>query len=273
MTGLTVVEDANIREIASGVWWLANCVETTVPGYLCHNALTPYLIVGSSGVLLFDTGPPGHWPQLERQLDSILGARSIDWIVPSHPEVPHCGNVRRLLRKYPAAMVVGDVRDYHLFFPDIAERFRTMKESLDLGGGKEFSFLPAVAIHDHIATQWGYERSSEVLFVADAFGVAHHIPPVDTGDLPVHLPGECTMFSSELEKPPELDQISWINERALYWMRYTRIDPIKDEIEALLEAYPTRMIAPAHGAVLDGDYGSILAIHWDAYRRAYRGDG
>lgn len=274
---MLTVHSSQPREIAPGTWWLPKCFEMSISGVPYHNHVAPYLIVGSREALLFDTAMPAHWPLLTANLDQVLGARQLDWVVPSHPEVPHCGNLPRLLEKYPGARLAGDVRDYPMYFPQLVDRFVHREEGsvLDLGGGHRFTFLPA-PIHDLPTTRWGHEESGGVLFVSDAFGFTHHISDADgaaaLSELPVHLSGECGLLGSELDRPPQHEQVAWLNERALFWTRYVEIDPIKAAVEELLTRYPTRLIAPAHGAVID-DLDEVLPIIWDGYRSAYVGAG
>lgn len=260
------------REISPGVWWMPKCLISGLTGSISHVHTAPFLIVGEQETLLYDTGPPGHWSVVVEDLVQLLAGRRLDWIVPSHPEVPHCGNVHRLLERFPESTVTGDVRDYHIYYPQHDRRFmeRERYSVIDLGGPR-FRLLPA-PIKDLPSTQWGYEETSQVMFVADAFSFTHRLPSeVDSDvDLPVHLEGECTLLSSELERPPKLDQIQWINERALFWTRYAKAEPFFEETEELLHRYPTQLIAPAHGAVID-DIDAVLPVIWEAYRGSYIG--
>jgi flavorubredoxin len=253
------------REIAAGIWWIPECLSAVRGGVLSHAHVAPYVVVGPERSLIFDTAPPSHWARLQKNLDLILGGRPLDYVVASHPEVPHCGNFARLLERYPDAVAVGDVRDYHLYFPHLADRLVTMPpgSTLELGGDRRFVLLDA-PLHDLPGSQWGYETAEQVLFVADAFAVIHHLTPPDV-ELPIHAPDECTLMSSEIGKPPTMEQITWINERALFWMRYTAVDPHLKRVEEMLHMYPTRLIAPAHGAVID-DVDVALPVIWEAYR-------
>src|SRR6202000_312182 len=163
-----------------------------------HSHLSNYLIVGEDQSLIVDTGMLAGWPKLKSALAAILGARAFEWIFPPHPEYPHSGNLERLMANYPTAMGVGDVRDYHVFFPGIAGRTRNMSPYyvLDLGGGFEVEFLPAV-IHDLPSTQWLYERKTHTLFVADGFGFFHREPDGDDDEAtPTHSPDEGALLVS-----------------------------------------------------------------------------
>ncbi|WP_246087023.1 MBL fold metallo-hydrolase [Nocardioides humi] len=236
-------------------------------GVTTHLHVAPFLIVGSEGVLLYDTGTPIQWSQVEGRLDAMLGDRPVDFIVPSHPEIAHCGNVVRLLEKYPAAKLAGDVRDYPLYFPSYADRLVefAIGDEIDLGSHR-FVFLDAI-VKDLPSTVWGYERSTGVLFVADGFAYSHQ-PPLEGDDRPTHLEGECNLFASELGTPPADDQILWITKAALYWTHFVKFDLLLDRFQTLLETYPPKLVAPAHGAVID-DIDNVLWMIWNSLGKAY----
>jgi hypothetical protein len=255
------------REIAEGVWWLAECAIIPLDGNVTHLHVSPYLIVGSEKTLLWDCGTPLYWQTISADLDRLLAGRSLDYIVPSHPEVAHCANIRLLLDRYPEAELTGDIRDYPLFFPEYEDRMveRLVGSELDLGD-HTFVFVEAI-IKDLVSTQWGYDASREVLFVGDGFAYSHHAP-IPGDDRPVHLPGECTALASELGVAPGPEQIIWITKAALYWTHFVKMDLFVDRLEELLRTHPTKLVAPAHGAVID-DVDTILWTIWEALRQSY----
>jgi len=251
------------------------CVATDAfDAEVVHVHTSCFLIVGKDKALLYDTSIPVNWPVLDRQLDSVLGDRPLDWIVPSHAEIAHAGNLGRLLRKYPHAIVAGDSRDFHMYFPAVVGRVdsRGPGTRLDLGGGYHFTILPA-PIKDAPNTVWGVEESQRVLFTADAFSYSHH-PTVagiadEESDFAVHTPGECTLMASELGGPPSPKQAGFITKAALYWTRYVEIAPFFAEIEEMFKKYSIRMVAPAHGGVID-DIDAIMPVIREAHRLAYQ---
>lgn len=259
------LERAPAREIADGVHWLGGCGSRVSPdGDVMHNSTSVFLIVGTAQTLLFDTGPQGHWDALEETLDDVLGERPLDWIVPSHPEVPHSACLPQLVAKYPDVLIAGEVRDYHLYYPALEERLRplALHESIDLGGGYEFTLVEAL-MKDLPNSIWGHEGKNGVLFVADAFQYMHHATEDDEA---LHRPGECRVLSSELPTLPTVAQAQLITRAALAWTALTDADSVIDNVLALIERYPTRLVAPTHGNVID-DLDSILPVMRMAYRR------
>ena len=77
------------------------------------------------------------------------------------------------------------------------------------------------------------------LFVVDGFSATHH-----------HLPGHCGLTAGE-QPIPEPAMMRAINELALQWTRYTDSATTFADLDDLLTLLRPRMIAPAHGAVID----------------------
>jgi hypothetical protein len=255
------------REIAEGVWWLPECVVIPLKGVPTHVHVSPYLVIGSEKTLLWDAASPQQWQNVERSLDALLGGRPLDYLVPSHPEVAHCGNVPRIMEKYPAVQLVGDVRDYPLYFPRFAARMTSLPVGAEIDlGSHRFELVDAV-LKDLPSTQWGYESSQQVLFVSDGFAYSHR-PPLEGDDRPTHSPGECDMFASELEAAPGPEQIVWITKAALYWTHFVKMDLFLEWFEEVLYEHPARFVAPAHGSVID-DVDAVLWTVWEALRMSY----
>ncbi len=259
------------REFTDGVWWVGGCLESAAFEESVHFHTSAYLIVGADKALLYDTAPPSMWPDMDRDLDKILKGRPLDYIVPSHAEIPHAGNLHRLLDKYPYAIAAGDLRDYHLFYPDHVDRMQNVPHgtTLDLGGGYKFSFLDAI-IEDLPNTVWGYEHRQQVLFPVDALGYGHLPQSAEFPDEPLHRAGECALLSSELRTPPPLDLATYLTQSSLFWSRYVPIEPYLERLRLLLKEYPTRFIAPAHGSVID-DLNVVMPVLEEAHRKAFIG--
>src|SRR5260221_9645215 len=144
------------REVAPGIYWIGMCNEADAGGSMFHLHSSSFVITGETHTLLFDTSPSPHWTTIERHLDAVLRTRSLDWIVSSHPEPAHAGNLPHLLRKYPGARVLGEVRDYHLFFPEFEDRFVPGNAGLeiDLGGDYKYPLVGGL-IQDPPRPTWG----------------------------------------------------------------------------------------------------------------------
>ena len=267
--GMTTADDgAAPRRIAPGVFWLGGCLSAYSADEEVHYHVSSYLVVGSRATILVDTGDPAHRELVLAQLDAALGGRSLDYVFPTHPEIPHAGNLPALLERYPSARAVGDVRDYWLHYPEFGGRFEARRpgEAIDLGD-REFRFLPA-HIRDLENTLWGHDDGAGMLFVSDGFSFIHDVPAPDGEDEPVHRPGQCRLTSGEMPEPPTVDQAAYGTGKALYWTKFVDVGSAFAAIEHMLDELPTGLIGPAHGNVID-DVDGMLRISLAAHRKVY----
>ena len=225
------------RAIAPRTFWFGCCLEVPQGDRILHNHNSCYLLIGDEATVLVDTGMPYGWGKLRTEMRSVLAGRPLDYVFPTHPEAPHMGNIGALMAEHPNMKIVGDLRNYHLYFPEAQHRFRPMKagESLELGGRR---LLPAV-VHDLPNTLWGYEPEERILFVGDAFPYTHE-----------HEAHQCGMTSEELPYEILPKDTSVVIGLALGWARHVDADRIMPTLYALLEAYPVDIIGPAHGGVI-----------------------
>lgn len=233
------------REIGPGLYWLGGCSDSsawpTRKGATTHEHLSFFLVVGSEKTLLVDTGHYAQWDGIQRQLAECLGDRTLDYVFPTHQEIPHAGNLSRLLSRYPRAVAVGDIREYQLYFPEI-DRDRLWHkrngESVSLGD-TEFVFLEPVWF-DLTGTMWGYETRSQTLFTADGLGYLHD-----------HAPDVCGLFPAEI---PPTSPRQGVRRFSLPFvgMRYHRTGPGVRKYREMTSERPVRTLCSAHGAPLSG---------------------
>jgi len=253
------------REIFPGLTWLGSCLEVLpriqaaylkdAGNRILHAHQSFFLVAGTQATAIVDTGQPQHWPALEKQLDEALAGRTLDYVFPTHPEFVHFGLLPYWLRKFPAARAVGDMRNFDLYFPDLADRFDTVRagDSIDLGG-RSLLIVEAI-IHDIPNSLWAYDTGSGTLFASDAFAYSH-----------AHNAGECALTSREL--PPNLDDVAMTISSALHWARYVDdVDALFERVHEFAATHPIRAIAPAHGSfVLDPDV--MLKLLPEGFREA-----
>jgi flavorubredoxin len=227
------------REIAPGTFWFGCCLEVQQPPKVLHNHNSSYLLIGSKATVLIDTGMPYGWAKLRTELETVLNGRPLDFVFPTHPEAPHMGNIGPLLELYPRMRIVGDLRNYHLYYPQAQDRFQTMHagDSLDLGG-RRLQLVPAV-IHDIPNSLWGYEPDQRILFVSDAYPYTHE-----------HEAHQCGLTSDELPEEIRPEDTSVVIGFALNWVRHVDTDVTMARLNAFLERHPVDMIGPAHGGVI-----------------------
>ena len=236
------------RRITPCAYVLTGCFHMAMYGREFHTHAAAYLVVGRDASALIDTGHAKDGPRIEAFVRSVVGD-ALTYVLPTHEEYPHAGNLDALLSAFPAATAVGEVRNYHLYYPDHAGagRFRQMPPgtALDLGD-RTLTILPGI-IHDLPATAWAYDSKDGLLFVSDGFGFSHH------------RDDQCTLTTDELPFLPSLDDTRMVLDLALYWSRFADNRKLVDELRRMLATYRVRMVCPAHGNVVT-DVGALAEL-------------
>lgn len=263
-----IMSDDLPREIAPGVTWMSSCLPFNVPAGVIHGHNATYLIQGEHSSLLVDTGNAGAWEIISDALDELLDGKELTYVFPTHPELPHTGNLLRLVQKYPDIKAFGDTRDYHLFYPQITCNLEEKEPGfrLDLGG-IEFVIQEAL-IRDLPNTQWGFVPESGVLFTADGFCYTHR-PELDDED-PLHFPGECGLTTDELSEPIRVESAAFYAGSAIYWARFANdADLVYDRVNRLVDELGVKIVAPTHGNVIT-NVKEVAPIIRAGHKRSYR---
>ena len=243
------------RRLSSGIHVMTGCFDTSIGGKEFHTHLSAYLVCGDKGSVLIDTGHVKDFEKIARYIKSVVG-EELTYIFPTHEEYPHSGNLGLLLEAFPQALVIGETRNLHLYYPDQyrPQRFlqKSVGERIDLGG-RILEILPAL-IHDLPASYWEYDNRDKALFVSDGFAFSHY----DSA--------ECVLLSHELAKPPTAAEARLVLDLALYWSRYADNTTLVTELAEMLQEYESLMICPAHGSVIT-EPSKLLAV-MDAALRA-----
>jgi flavorubredoxin len=271
--GLNIGDPITPREIADGIHWLGGCFKALSGGPGVHYHVSTFLVVGEARTLLVDTGDPGHWHAISAQLDEILDGRPLDYVFPTHPELPHAGNLPYLFERYPGVQIVGDVRDYHVHYPQMEDSLAAFApgDRLDLGG-RELEFLPAIVL-DLQNSLWALDSKTRTLFVSDGFSYIHELPEghdPDGDEPPVHLAGQCELTSTELDGGPTVDQAAYGTARGLYWTRWVDLERTYADLLQLVTQREVRVAAPAHGNVVT-DIARVLEVMAGANRKIFEG--
>jgi len=226
------------REIASGVFWLGDCLEQQYQGRAYHSYNAAFLVCGSEASMLVETGHPKDFPEIERQMIELLTAdrAPLRYLFITHQETPHSGGLGRVFQNWPDITVHGDVADYHLAFPQHADRLVPMEvgDEIDLGGRKFVGVEPV--IRDLRTSLWGYDTAARCLFPGDGLAYSHY-----------HQDGHCGLVAEEATSLDLQDVLAVFAERALFWTTTTDMNIYVDKREALIEELGAQVIAPTHG--------------------------
>lgn len=255
------------RQVADRVWWLASCSDTGTWGgkwrteaQRRHVYTNAYLVVGDDKSLLVESGHSAVWPGLARQLAGVLGTRPLDYVLPTHHELPHCGNLGRLADRWPGITVVGDVTDYLLYFPELLadQLLPTPPGSvLDLGGVTIEILQPIW--HDLPTTVWAWTPESRVLFCVDGMQFSHE-----------HGSGDCGKTSGELDSLPGGALVEVPARDTIKWARYTDLSSQSEQFRVLVERLGPEVLAPTHGAPIAGNAPEMIELVLDAAERLGR---
>jgi flavorubredoxin len=241
------------RMVLPDLAWVGGCTDgrgaplrdTSVPptpeSELRHGHCVAYVILGSEKTIMVDPGHFGLWYTIDGQLDEVLQGRPLDYVYASHQEIPHSGNLGRLLAKYPNAIAIGDMRDYHLFHPEVElHRLKHMQhgEGVDLGD-RQFLCLDAIW-KDLSGTMYGYDTKLKLIFTPDCFEFGHQAVP-DVCGVMLH-----EMSDEEIEKVTDLASAGPIFGGAARDQKI-RVEAFRN----LMKQYPIEIITSGH-------YGPVM---------------
>jgi flavorubredoxin len=228
------------REVAPGIFWLGECLEQRQQGKIYHGCNASFLIVGETACMMVESGHPKDFPITEAQLNKLLVGRApLKYLFVTHQETPHCGGLGRVLTRFPAAILVGDVSDYHLAFPQLEHRMRMMKEGdeIDLGG-RSFRAVEPV-IRDMRTTWWGFETRDRVLFPGDGFAYSHY-----------HEDGHCGLVAEEAASLDLQDTTAVFADLALWWTKWADMRNYCTRLDHLMAMLDVKTVCPTHGLVI-----------------------
>ena len=254
------------REIAPGIHWIYEAgpdrterfdlaerrPEWYEPGREAYIPQCAYLLDGGEETLLFDTLSPASTDQVLDALDGLVGDRGLDYLVVSHPDVPHAGNAPAIMEAHPEATLVAPEygNDHELYRLDeglhVAEG-----DSLDLGD-LEARFHEATFL-DAPVSVWMSEAETETLF------------PVDWMGFP-HLDEEALKFVDELGGEFEASRLVEFHGRVLFWYQYVDVAKTNAEIDNLIEKFDPETVAPSHGLVIRENAPEYMALMKDVTR-------
>ncbi len=177
-------------------------------------------------------------------LEEALEGKQPDYLVVSHLEPDHAGNIQSFMEKYPKAQIVLSVKAQSMlpqfFSLDMNDRCIAVKEGDELNlGSHTLTFVMAPMVHwpEVMVT---YEKSEKILFSADGFG---KFGALDTEE-------------------------DWACEARRYY--FNIVGKYGMQVQALLKkaaALDIQMICPLHGPVLKENLNYYIDKYhtWSSY--------
>lgn len=166
------------RQVCEDLWYVgasdraADIFEKQypVPDGMSYNS---YLLLDRQTVLL-DTVDQSVREVFLRNVESLLAGRNLDFLIIQHMEPDHAATIAEVLRRWPKCQAVcsaGAKPMLEQFFgPELAARADTARDGVSMLTGKHvlsFHMAPMVHWPEVMVT---YDRTTETLFSADAFG-------------------------------------------------------------------------------------------------------
>lgn len=191
-----------------------------------------YLVVDDQ-VTLIDFVKEKFAEEFLKNIEEVLGDRTIDSIICNHVEPDHSGALPQVVDKYPQAMIYGTAncqKELKAYYPDAIYDFTVVKAGDFLDTGKHhFSFIPMPMVHwpDSMST---YLAEEKILFSNDAFG--QH---TGTGEL----------FDTDKGVERLLDRAGdyYANIVLPFGMQVTKLLD-------MASAFDIQMICPSHGVII-----------------------
>lgn len=211
-----------------------------VPNGVSYNS---YVILDEKTAIL-DTVDPRATDVWFKNLAEVLGDRQPDYLVISHLEPDHAGNIQKAAEQYPEMKLVGNPKTFAMlpqFFElDLTERCVTVEEGDTLSlGSHTLTFVMAPMVH-WPEVMVSYESSEKILFSADGFG---KFGALDTRE-------------------------DWTDEARRYYINI--VGKYGTQVQALLKkaaGLEIAMICPLHGPILKENLGYYLDKYntWSSY--------
>lgn len=203
-----------------------------------------YLILDEK-TLLMDTVDRRCSDEWLANLEAALDDKKLDYLVVSHMEPDHAGNIQLLAEKFPEMKIIGNAKTfqmYNQFFKlDISDREIIVKDGDEFSIGKhtmKFVFAPMVHWPE---VMMAYELSEKILFSADGFG-----------------------------KFGALDcEEEWVDEARRYFINI--VGKYGAQVQTVLKkaaALEIAKICPLHGPILKENLGYYLEKYntWSSYQ-------
>lgn len=211
-----------------------------VPNGVSYNS---YLIIDDK-IAVMDTADTKVSEKWLSNLEKALGGRKPDYLVISHLEPDHAGNIRAAAEKYPEMKLVLNSKSaamiVQFFEIDIEKRGIIVKEGEELNLGRHtLKFIMAPMVHwPEVMVE--YEKTEKILFSADGFG---KFGTLDTDE-------------------------EWDCEARRYY--FNIVGKYGAQVQALLKkaaSLDIKMICPLHGPILKENLGHYIERYsvWSSY--------
>ena len=214
-----------------------------VPNGVAYNS---YLIQDEK-IAIMDTVDLRKTDEWFKNLEKEIDGKEPDYLVISHVEPDHAGNIEKFANKYPKTKLVGNsktfvfLKQFFTNIEDFEDRKIEVKEGDTLNLGiHTLQFIMAPMVH-WPEVMCSYEQTEKVLFSADGFG---KFGSLDTDE-------------------------DWVCEARRYY--FNIVGKYGIQVQALLKKVATldvKTICPLHGPILKENLGYYINKYdtWSSYK-------
>ena len=220
-------------------------------GYTTHrgSSYNAYIVKGEKTVLI-DTVKRPYFDYFIKNIKEVCDPKDIDYLIVNHVEPDHSGSFPLILKHLPNTEIIASSngvkileQHYHREVEqEIFNNIRAVKQgdTLDIGNGKKFSFVPIPMIHwpDSMVSFMTDENGKNVLFSSDAFG--QHIAT-----------------SKIWDDENDLSEIMWEAEK-YYANILMHLSKLIAKTLPVVGALPIQVVCPAHGVCWRSYIGEII---------------
>lgn len=152
-------------------------------GYSTHkgSSYNAYIVKGDK-IVLIDTVKRPYFNYFLENIKKVCDPAKVDYFIVNHVEMDHSGSFPLIIKHLPNAEIIASkngVENLKLHFHEEVKdetfnEIRAVKvgDTLDIGNGKKFTFVPIPMIHwpDSMVSFMTDDNGKNVLFSNDAFG-------------------------------------------------------------------------------------------------------
>ncbi|MBY9015690.1 MAG: flavodoxin domain-containing protein [Candidatus Lokiarchaeota archaeon] len=173
-------------ELLKDVWYVGyvDFEVRNFHGYSTHrgSSYNAYLVKSGDKTVLIDTVKRPYFEHFLDKIKHICDPAEIDYLIMDHIEMDHSGSFPLILKHLPNAEIIASFRGVDILKShfhqevdaEVFDRIRAVKngDTLDIGNGKKFTFVPIPMIHwpDSMVAFMTDDNGKNVLFSSDAFG-------------------------------------------------------------------------------------------------------
>lgn len=234
-----------IRNITADIYQVGECVS----GADGHEAVQVYVLMNNGQPILVDCGSQLHRVGIMQALNELLAGLTPSYVLLTHSELPHAGNLAQVARQWPQVNVI--VSNVMLPYIEIAPvlplaQITALRPGATLQvAGRTLEFVEAL-LKDQPGSQWIFDRQTGTLFTGDGFGY-------------YHAAEQCGRLSDELNGELTVEQFQTYHRTAFRFLRWVVAERLNADLAKLFARYPVNIIAPIHGHALRGDVTKHVA--------------